>query len=250
MLIKLLKYDFRAAAPMFGVGYAVLLALAVLTVIFDGLNNTLNAILGSLYISLIFVVIVVTWVALCIHFYRNLLGSEGYLMHTLPVRGRYLILSKLISSVVWCIASGVVTFVSLMIVVLSTMGSRKDFFEGVASLCNTMFQTKLDVLSRVIQSSVMCLLEVALFLMIFYFAFLLSHMLPRFRGLAAAGIIIALLWGITTVCEKCFNAIFGPETNLDNELLRTFSICFLALLFLAVLFALSAWLLERKLNLQ
>ena len=38
-------------------------------------------------------------------FYRNLLGREGYLMHTLPVTETQLVTSKLISSTVWSLCS-------------------------------------------------------------------------------------------------------------------------------------------------
>lgn len=247
MLIKLLKYDFRSAAPMFGVGYAALLVLAVLTGTSDGASLYLTAIFGTLYITLTVVVIVATWVGLCVHFYRNLLGSEGYLMNTLPVQGRYLILSKLISGIAWCMASGVVTFVSLMILALSTVSPQSIVqkfmhLRGVGNLDYSWVADFLELLFTM-------LIELALMLMIFYFAFLLAHMLPRFRGLAATGIIFALVWGITYVFEVYVNS-FAVNGLFSNELFQWLSICALSLLFVAALFAVSAWLLERKLNLQ
>lgn len=50
-------------------------------------------------------------------FYKNLLGREGYLMHTLPVTETQLILSKLITSMVWVLCSGLVGIVCITVMV-------------------------------------------------------------------------------------------------------------------------------------
>lgn len=49
----------------------------------------------------------VTVVVIVYRFYKNLLGSEGYLMHTLPVTVHQLIWSKLIAAVVWMAVTSV-----------------------------------------------------------------------------------------------------------------------------------------------
>ena len=56
---------------------------------------------------------VITALTIIQRFTRNLLGREGYLMHTLPVTPAQLILSKLISSMVWLLCSILVIALSL-----------------------------------------------------------------------------------------------------------------------------------------
>ena len=66
-----------------------------------------------LYLSVIFAIAVLCFVSTVQRFYKNLLGREGYLMHTLPVTETQLILSKLITSMVWVLCSGLVGIVCI-----------------------------------------------------------------------------------------------------------------------------------------
>ena len=113
MLKKLLKYEFRATARTYGGMYLALLAASVL---FGGSvwrwNSTnsdaysaLVGLLSLVYTAVIIGTVVVTIMTIVQRFYRNLLGREGYLMHTLPVTETQLVTSKLISSTVWSLCS-------------------------------------------------------------------------------------------------------------------------------------------------
>lgn len=64
-------------------------------------------------------VAVVSVMTIVTRFTRNLLGREGYLMHTLPVTESQLILSKLISSVVWMLCSSIVGIFSFAVMLLA-----------------------------------------------------------------------------------------------------------------------------------
>ena len=109
MLKKLLKYEFKATARTYGGMYLALLAASVL---FGGsvwrwnstnsdAYSTLVGLLSLVYTAVIIGTVVVTIMTIVQRFYRNLLGREGYLMHTLPVTETQLVTSKLISSTVW-----------------------------------------------------------------------------------------------------------------------------------------------------
>lgn len=66
-------------------------------------------------------------------FTRNLLGREGYLMHTLPVSNAQLILAKLIPSIVWVLCSIVVVLLSFVLFSLfGTLNSAavSEFFHA------------------------------------------------------------------------------------------------------------------------
>ena len=117
MLKQLLKYEFKATKSLY---FGLYLALALLSVVLgvsfrqenawaDNTNfGRLEVILMVLYLSVIFAIAVLCFVSMVQRFYKNLLGREGYLMHTLPVTETQLILSKLITSMVWVLCSGLV----------------------------------------------------------------------------------------------------------------------------------------------
>ena len=113
MLKKLLKYEFKATARTYGGMYLALLAASVLfggsVWRWNGTNSdaysTLVGLLSLVYTAVIIGTVVVTIMTIVQRFYRNLLGREGYLMHTLPVTETQLVTSKLISSTVWSLCS-------------------------------------------------------------------------------------------------------------------------------------------------
>ena len=71
------------------------------------------------YMVVAVAVAVVSVMTIVTRFTRNLLGREGYLMHTLPVTESQLILSKLISSVVWMLCSSIVGIFSFAVMLLA-----------------------------------------------------------------------------------------------------------------------------------
>lgn len=122
MLKQLLKYEFKATKSLY---FGLYLALALLSVVLgvsfrqenawaDNTNfGQLEVILMVLYLSVIFAIAVLCFVSTVQRFYKNLLGREGYLMHTLPVTETQLILSKLLTSMVWVLCSGLVGIVCI-----------------------------------------------------------------------------------------------------------------------------------------
>ena len=126
MLKQLLKYEFKATKRLY---FGLYLALALLSVVLGvsfrqenaRVDNTnfgrLEVILMVLYLSVIFAIAVLCFVSTVQRFYKNLLGREGYLMHTLPVNENQLILSKLLTSMVWVLCSGLVGIVCITVMV-------------------------------------------------------------------------------------------------------------------------------------
>ncbi len=122
MLKQLLKYEFKATKSLyFGLYLALALLSVVLGVTFRQEHalahstsfQNLEVILMIVYVSVIFAIAVLCFVSTVQRFYKNLLGREGYLMHTLPVTETQLILSKLITSMVWVLCSGLVGIVCI-----------------------------------------------------------------------------------------------------------------------------------------
>ena len=137
MLKKLLKYEFRATARTYGGMYLALLAASVLfggsVRRWNGTTNsdaysTLVGLLSLVYTAVIIGTVVVTIMTIVQRFYRNLLGREGYLMHTLPVTETQLVTSKLISSTVWSLCSILAACLSFGILAVLMM-SDMDLLE-------------------------------------------------------------------------------------------------------------------------
>ena len=126
MLKQLLKYEFKATKRLyFGLYLALALLSVVLGVTFRQENalahstsfQNLEVILMIVYVSVILAIAVLCFVNTVQRFCRNLLGREGYLMHTLPVTETQLILSKLLTSMVWVLCSGLVGVVCITVMV-------------------------------------------------------------------------------------------------------------------------------------
>ena len=169
MLKKLLKYEFKATARTYGGMYLALLAASVLfggsVRRWNGTNSdtysTLVGLLSLVYTAVIIGTVVVTIMTIVQRFYRNLLGREGYLMHTLPVTPAQLILSKLISSMVWLLCSILVIALSLGVFFLCGMLNVNGIFSDWASAVRD-FRQLADILQRVLNVSGFMLLLTAI----------------------------------------------------------------------------------------
>lgn len=125
MLGKVLKYEIKATARILLPFYPVIIILSLLNKLFFQVldNNPYmqipSAITMFIYVFLIIAMFVVTFIVMLQRFYKNLLGEEGYLSFTLPVKPATHIFSKLVTSVMWYIASGIVTLISIFIMLPS-----------------------------------------------------------------------------------------------------------------------------------
>ena len=150
MLSKLLKYEFKATAKVFIFMYLSLLLFALINRFvnpFDILNKATSFNLAALFslISIItyFIILVgvmiVTLVVLIQRFYKNLLGNEGYLMFTMPVKQWMHIVSKLVTAVVWTLLSMVIVICSILIFSGATevLEALSDITEGIRSIFGT-----------------------------------------------------------------------------------------------------------------
>lgn len=127
MLGKLMKYEIRATQRIFLPLYGLIFVFALLIRLFMSLNmqNAQGmaimpfAITMAIYCLLIAAVFVMTLVVTIQRFHKNLLGDEGYLSFTLPVTVHSHISSKMIISLMWSVASLIVSVLSAMILVTS-----------------------------------------------------------------------------------------------------------------------------------
>jgi len=112
MLGKLIKYEFKAMGRIMLPLYAVMIFMAGLVSINmrSGLNDSAQSLLQKfaiimtvLFFVAVMAVLVVMAIMVIQRFYKNLLGTEGYLMFTLPATTWQHILSKAITAIIWII---------------------------------------------------------------------------------------------------------------------------------------------------
>ena len=200
MLGKLMKHEFRATGrimlPLLG-AELLLSVLAGLSI--RGLDRIENMnFLGMTYILTLsvfflglFALAVVAFVLMIQRFYRNLLRDEGYLAMTLPVSVDEQIWSKLLVSFVWFLAVGVLSMVTMVILV--TLGARMNFLQAVFS------QENLEMLREAVTiiggGNV--------------FLFTLECIVLGFLGVCAT-------------CLRCYSALAIGHSAADHKLLLSF----------------------------
>ena len=108
MLSRLIRHEWRETWRIPVISFLVILFLTLVCFIcFRQMEppadeNSVNA--GAFVIMMLYCLIIScisTMVTTYIRFYRNLYTDEGYLMHTLPVTPRQLILAKLLVAALW-----------------------------------------------------------------------------------------------------------------------------------------------------
>lgn len=124
MFGKLMKYDFRSMLKQFAFIWPAALVLAVVNrFTMSGLDSTsatgetVAAIAMLVFVAIMIAMFVIAVIFTVQRFYKGLLGDEGYLMHTLPVRPWALIASKLVCAVVLTVISIVIAVAAILIIV-------------------------------------------------------------------------------------------------------------------------------------
>lgn len=268
MLTKLLKYEFKATARTYGTIYLALLFVAGLLgftfrVENDFTESRVFDVLFTLYDLLAVALVVVTIITVIHRFTRNLLGREGYLMHTLPVTEAQLVGSKLISSAVWLLASAVVGVVSLVVMFCVgadfTQLDLSNLLDDWAAL-RTSFEG--DLLAILFWTALLCYVRTLCTMLCIYAACMVGHLFRAHNGVASVGAFFLMSWGQGRV-ENLLNAggfvrilmgsaggtIVSEAANHSTLIFFAASFAITAV-FGAVYFILTCWLMKNKLNLE
>ena len=136
MLGKLIRHDIKSIWKLLCIIYGAIIFTTIIgfvtvqTLHLDFIRqNYFLALFSKLFIFTYVILVIsggiVTMTYLIVHFYRNMYGDEGYLMHTLPVKSSSLITSKLINSVIWTVICTIVILFSTF--TLSFANSKHAF---------------------------------------------------------------------------------------------------------------------------
>lgn len=256
MLLKLLKYDFRAMWKQFPLIWGAALALAVVNrfTVFRDADNSVRTDSGMLTFAFLCVIVAMFVIAVIFvvnRFSKGLLGNEGYLMHTLPVRPWELVLSKLICGLATWVGCGVVALVSPFLmaplnwVELIQVPFWSDILRGI--------RKHPGVLVLMAESCLVTVSFLVLFIASMYLAMAVGHLFSRHRRFISVAAFIGLYILIANVYGRVFSYRFiqslmnTVNVNAYSSMLTASAIMLIpAAIFLAAV----CWILENKLNLE
>ena len=269
MLGKLLKHEFTATGrlmlPVLGV-LAGLIVLANISVrVMERDVGGLLTILAMLVLIAAFIAVILAEllpiIVMVLRFYRNLLGNEGYLMHTLPVNVHELIWSKLIVSLVWILATNLAIFLLGALSVLFQSGtSLAELFQAFPSLSELRDMLpeirNVDIWTFLVEMVTGILLAGMITCLHFYAAMSLGHMFSKdkvlfsilfFIGIDVAFNILSTILGLSGVYY--INGLTSFAAAI-NTILSTIGLALLALAIRgAILYVLTVLGLRKGLNL-
>ena len=261
-MLKLLKYEWKACArtclPLYGVLILMSLISRILYVIPKNasLDFMLPAISSMLYMGVMMAAFVVTAVILIQRFYKNLLGSEGYLMFTLPVTQH--LFSKTIIAVVMIGLSGLSALISIFIFADRAFGEMLSSLVAVLPHSGQEFLFELELL-------VLAVLGIAGMALFLYMCIALGHLASRHRLLmsivwyvvlstALQVLLLMVMMGVGNAVPQPFVDLmkvwWSGITPIGAAHLMLRFCCVFALLSDAVYFLVTRWILVHKLNLE
>lgn len=262
MLGKLMKYEAMATARTFLPLFGLILLLTVFNRIFLPINSGYfdipRTITMMVYVCLIIALFVMALVVTVQRFNKNLLGDEGYLSFTLPVKTWYHIVSKSVVALMWATLSLIVSFFSVFLLVISDKENMRVFSEGCMELGSAFQRYGGWAWLIAVECLVLYIFMTLGGVLSIYASIAVGNLAPRHKALAASGAFIGF-----GVAEQIVITLIGNFMNANSmfDFLRqtatlpSFSLLLLYLILYcvasaAVFFFLTNWILKRKLNLE
>ena len=268
MLGKLLKYELKATSRVFIPLYIAILVVSIV----NGLSLNLEIlniqglatiVLMCLFISLFVITIVVT----IQRFNKNLLKDEGYLMFTLPVSSKYLVLSKYLTSLIWTFLSFIVAFLSFTIIFMIPTYQYFDFSYFINEF-NLLFSNmlNLNILGQFIKIILLMIISYTIFIFNVYLALSVGQLpiFNRFRnvssfiGFLVINLLISYAQNIVSLFVNDASVNIEAIDNINYAINSVTSIVskglniaiVINLIIILVLFFATTYILDKKLNLE
>lgn len=268
MLGKLLKYELKATSRVFIPLYIAILVVSIV----NGLSLNLEIlniqglatiVLMCLFISLFVITIVVT----IQRFNKNLLKDEGYLMFTLPVSSKHLVLSKYLTSLIWTFLSFVVAFLSFTIIFMIPTYKYFDFSYFIKEF-NLLFSNmlNLNILGQFIKIILLMIISYTIFIFNVYLALSVGQLpiFNRFRnvssfiGFLVINLLISYAQNIVSLFVNDASVNIEAIDNINYAISSVTSIVskglniaiVINLIIILVLFFATTYILDKKLNLE
>jgi hypothetical protein len=268
MLGKLLKHEIKATARLFLPMYLVILIFAIINKILNpsyvletsanlNLQTTISIISTIIYFALIVGIVIMTLVIMVQRFYKNLLGDEGYLMFTLPVKTWNHIITKLLTAMLWTILSFLIIILSFITIASSAPMNMKSILAELPRLIaaftdifgNTGFFTIPFYAISALASNILMI----------YSAISLGHLFSKHKLVASFGM-YCILYIIDQIITIMFMSLFGrnflysvitagtPTPSQINTFILSLTV--VPILLIIGNFILTNMILNKKLNIE
>ena len=289
MIKKLCKYEFRSIGRTLIPIYIAVIAVSIITAIsiamnvnYANINYSSNSVQWAIemnvpyklqqvftfvmsltYFAVMVALFVLTFVIILQRFYKGLLCDEGYLMFTLPVKPWQLITSKGITAFVISILSGIVSCISIFIMMIGVAEDRWTLLAQMFSFKNwSMFFIRLN---EVIPLWGLYALEIIVYIIVgslaslyqVYASMAIGHLAKKNRILMSVvayiviSMILSFIGGIFGVFSAFTmqNLIYINAGEVFLHALLIFSII-ISIIEFVVFFVITERILSKKLNLE
>ncbi|MCR5666320.1 MAG: hypothetical protein K6G01_05775 [Eubacterium sp.] len=271
MLGKLIKYDLRAAGRMLIFLYIAVIGMAIVFGISmrrvmgtdsyysimgiyystSGKMEHFYSIVSVIYVILLIVMLLLTFVMIVRQFYKNMLGGQGYLMNSLPVKTWMHLASKTITGFIWAAVSSVISVLSILIAVLIA-----DKYMGIWSAIKEVL-TNIPADFAILYIFTMIAGAVSSVLMI-YLALMLGNLFNKHKLGMAVLMFIVLLIATSVIrsvilVQTYMTSMINDSFYLDS--LDGFRYSMVPQLIISIIYAVgfwivTNWLMKNKLNLE
>ena len=254
---KLLKYELLCSSQVLLPIYGILLLVSVIAYFEQGLSgtfktgilNNVESILAIVYSSVFIAATVLTVVHLINRFKKSMFSDEAYLTMSLPVTVNNHLVAKLVSSLLWgslCIIVATLSFFLLFVRYIDAEHIYNFFFNIFPSVLKNL---DISSMPGFLFSLFICYITaLAQFVLWIYCIMSIGHLFKNHRRIAQVLAAVAIMVISNNVTQFVFHRfINGREFNIYT--LESIFVAF-QLVFSAVYFAVSSFILSRKLNLE
>lgn len=278
MLRKLLKFEIQSMSRVFLPMYLAIIFFSFLGgVSMSGIDTFMHGpgvFSGFMMVIVtgLFIALFVITILMCVkRFSKNLLGDEGYLMMTLPVKTSAIIHSKWIGAFVWVILTSVVGTLSMFIIIFfaSSTFNFRDLLDLIKK--GLQFLHENNLMLTAIMFVILVLLNYVKSIFSIYLALSLAHLEPCVSHKTSLGFLFfcvinaleSLILNRTTIAGAyllglsdklnspyVINQIFMNVKNASETNTLLIIILVLSFLMVVALYYLTENILNKHLNLQ
>ena len=264
MFGKLLKYDFRSMWKQFAFIWPAALALALVNLFtissLEGsstVGETTAGVAMLIYVSILIAMFIIAVIFVIQRFYKGLLGDEGYLMHTLPVRSWQLVGSKLLCAVITTAVNVVVAIFSIFLIIPWNHADFQEIIRAFQYLFSHWDINATYGVLGIVESILFMLVSFATGFLQLYLAMSVGHLFNKNRvamsviAFIAVNTVVGILLNTASpAMEHVFSAITAGTAGLCLYL-RSICIAIVGELILsAIYFVGTEYILRNKLNLE
>ncbi|NWO19221.1 hypothetical protein [Leptotrichia sp. oral taxon 223] len=208
-------------------------------------------------------IILMTYYAVIIRYYRSIYGNEGYLTNTLPIETYEIILAKLLTFLSWFVVNGIIIFFTFWFIIPVEGIFKANIFRPEVLREIEMFLRHSVGTALIIGIISMLVMTIEKILFLFL-CVSIANMVKSYRILTGIGAyiilggIIGLIKQVILTFTYIFDKNYGNYDNSEWEVLRTFEnvfntnlgMLFTSIVFSVILFFVVNYLLKNKLNLE